>query len=122
MYNLSQLNDMLVLELNDIADQFNITNSKDLSRTDLIAAIMEKQPGSQEVKNDADGADKPKRKRIVKEPVKKGATSNPSTLFTEELVNNQEEIKIEKPIEAPAATAKPKKVIAKKPKTEPVIV
>ncbi|MCX6293362.1 MAG: Rho termination factor N-terminal domain-containing protein [Sphingobacteriales bacterium] len=71
MYNLSQLNDMLVLELNDIADQFNISNSKDLSRTDLIAAIMEKQPGSQEVKNDADGADKPKRKRIVKEPVKK---------------------------------------------------
>jgi hypothetical protein len=27
---------MLVLELNDIADQFNISNSKDLSRKDLI--------------------------------------------------------------------------------------
>ena len=103
MYNLSQLNDMLVLELNDIADQFNISNSKDLSRTDLIAAIMEKQPGSQEVKNDADGADKPKRKRIVKEPVKKGATANPSTLFTEEPVNNQEAPKVEKPVAAPAA-------------------
>lgn len=112
---------MLVLELNDIADQFNISNSKDLSRTDLIAAIMEKQPGSQEVKNDADGADKPKRKRIVKEPVKKGATANSSTLFTEEPVNNQEAPKIEKPVAAPAATAKPKKVIAKKPKVEPVI-
>jgi transcription termination factor Rho len=121
MYNLSQLNDMLVLELIDIADQFNISNSKDLSRTDLIAAIMEKQPGSQEVKNDADGADKPKRKRIVKEPVKKGAPSNPSTLITEEPLNNQEEPKVEKPV-APAAAAKPKKVIAKKPKTEPVIV
>ena len=113
---------MLVLELNDIADQFNISNSKDLSRTDLIAAIMEKQPGSQEVKNDADGADnKPKRKRIVKEPVKKGATANPSTLFTEEPVNNQEEPKVEKPIAVPAATAKPKKVIAKKTKADPVV-
>ncbi len=113
---------MLVLELNDIADQFNISNSKDLSRTDLIAAIMEKQPGSQEVKNDADGADKPKRKRIVKEPIKKGATANPSTLFTEEPVNNQEETKIEKPVAVPTANAKPKKVIAKKPKAEPVVV
>jgi transcription termination factor Rho len=122
MYNLSQLNDMLVLELTDIADQFNISNSKDLSRTDLITAIMEKQAGSKEVKNDADGADKPKRKRIVKEPVKKGTTPNPSTLFNEEPVVNQEEIKVEKPIAVPAPTAKPKKVIAKKPKTEPVIV
>ena len=121
MYNLSQLNDMLVLELTDIADQFNISNSKDLSRKDLIAAIMEKQPGSQEVKNDADGADKPKRKRIVKEPVKKGATPEPSTLYTEEPVNNQEEPKVEKPVAVPAAAAKPKKVIAKKPKVEPVI-
>ena len=113
---------MLVLELTDIADQFNISNSKDLSRTDLITAIMEKQAGSKEVKNDADGADKPKRKRIVKEPVKKGTTPNPSTLFNEEPVVNQEEIKVEKPIAVPAPTAKPKKVIAKKPKTEPVIV
>ncbi len=121
MYNLSQLNDMLVLELNDIADQFNISNSKDLSRTDLIAAIMEKQPGSQDVKNDNDGADKPKRKRIVKEPVKKGATANPSSLFTEEPISNQEAPKVEKPVAAPAATAKPKKVIAKKPKVEPII-
>ncbi len=112
---------MLVLELNDIADQFNISNSKDLSRTDLIAAIMEKQAGSQEVKNDADGADKPKRKRIVKEPVKKGAPSNTSALFTEEPVINQEEPKVEKPVAVPATAAKPKKVIAKKPKVEPVI-
>ena len=112
---------MLVLELNDIADQFNISNSKDLSRTDLIAAIMEKQPGSQDVKNDNDGADKPKRKRIVKEPVKKGATANSSSLFTEEPVSNQEEPKVEKPVAVPAAAAKPKKVIAKKPKVEPVI-
>ena len=112
---------MLVLELNDIADQFNISNSKDLSRTDLIAAIMEKQPGSQDVKNDNDGADKPKRKRIVKEPVKKGATANSSTLFTEEPASNQEAPKVEKPVAVPAATAKPKKVIAKKPKAEPVV-
>jgi transcription termination factor Rho len=121
MYNLSQLNDMLVLELTDIADQFNISNSKDLSRTDLIAAIMEKQTGSQDVKNDADGADKPKRKRIVKEPVKKGTTPEASNLFTEEPVVNQEETKVEKPVAVQAPTAKPKKVIAKKPKVEPVI-
>jgi transcription termination factor Rho len=121
MYNLSQLNDMLVLELTDIADQFNISNSKELSRTDLINAILEKQTGTQQDKKDADTDDKPKRKRIVKEPVKKGAPSNPSTLFTEEPSNNQEEPKVEKPV-APAAAAKPKKVIAKKPKTEPVIV
>jgi uncharacterized FlaG/YvyC family protein len=67
MYNLSQLNDMLVLELTDIADQFNISNSKELSRTDLINAILEKQTGTQQDKKDADTGDKPKRKRIVKE-------------------------------------------------------
>ena len=113
---------MLVLELTDIADQFNISNSKDLSRTDLIAAIMEKQTGSQEVKKDADTADKPKRKRIVKEPVKKGAATETSSLFTEEQVAIKEEVKTEKTIASPAATAKPKKVIAKKQKSEPVAV
>jgi hypothetical protein len=53
---------------------------------------MEKQTGSQEVKKDADTADKPKRKRIVKEPVKKGAATETSSLFTEEQVAIKEEV------------------------------
>ena len=58
MYDIQQLNDMLVPELQDIADQLAVTNYKKLDKGALIAKILDKQG--------ADGEDKPKRKRILK--------------------------------------------------------
>ena len=64
MYDISQLNDLLVPELQDIAEQLNISNSKKLTRQDLIDKILETQSTmNTEKKNDGE---KPKRKRIVK--------------------------------------------------------
>jgi transcription termination factor Rho len=64
MYDISQLNDLLVPELQDIAEQLNISNAKKLSRQDLIDKILETQSTmSTEKKNEGE---KPKRKRIIK--------------------------------------------------------
>ena len=65
MYDISQLNDLLVPELLDIADQLNIPNSKKLNRQDLINLILEKQDAMTQ-DNKSEGSEKPKRKRILK--------------------------------------------------------
>jgi transcription termination factor Rho len=65
MYDILQLNDMLVPELHDIAEQLNITGSKKLDKQELIYKILDKQAVmASEAK--ADPSDKPKRKRIIK--------------------------------------------------------
>ena len=67
MYDILQLNDMLVPELLDIAEQLKIPNSKKLDKQELVYKILDKQALSPSEKSDnADGDDKPKRKRIVK--------------------------------------------------------
>ena len=43
MYDILQLNDMLVPELLDIAEQLKIPNSKKLDKQDLIYKILDKQ-------------------------------------------------------------------------------
>ncbi len=64
MYDNSQLNDLLVPELQDIAEQFDISNAKKLNKQDLIDKILENQSiMSTDKKKDGE---KPKRKRIVK--------------------------------------------------------
>jgi len=64
MYDISQLNDLLVPELQDIAEQFDISNAKKLIKQDLIEKILENQSiMSTDKKKDGE---KPKRKRIVK--------------------------------------------------------
>lgn len=65
MYDILQLNDMLVPELHDIADQLNIPASKKLDKQELIYKILDKQAVmASEAKTDNSG--KGKRKRIVK--------------------------------------------------------
>ena len=65
MYDILQLNDMLVPELHDIAEQLNIPGSKKLDKQELIYKILDKQAVmASEAK--ADPSDKPKRKRIIK--------------------------------------------------------
>ena len=67
MYDILQLNDMLVPELLDIAEQLKIANSKKLDKQELVYKILDKQALTPSEKNDGeDGDDKPKRKRIVK--------------------------------------------------------
>ncbi|MGZ8523836.1 MAG: transcription termination factor Rho [Chitinophagaceae bacterium] len=65
MYDILQLNDMLVPELLDIAEQLNIPNVKKLDKQGLVYKILDNQAvtGS---KGAASNDDKGKRKRIVK--------------------------------------------------------
>ncbi|MEO8772631.1 MAG: Rho termination factor N-terminal domain-containing protein, partial [Ferruginibacter sp.] len=68
MYDISQLNELLVPELLDIADELNIPNSKKLNKQDLIKGILDKQAN---MKSDSKtpGDEKPKRKRMLKTDV-----------------------------------------------------
>ncbi len=68
MYDISQLNDLLVPELHDIAEKFTIPQMKKLSKPDLISAILQNQADMNTENNTAEngGAEKPKRKRIAK--------------------------------------------------------
>jgi transcription termination factor Rho len=64
MYDILQLNDMLVPELLDIAEQLKIPNAKKLGKQDLVYKILDSQAiaGSKGAKPSEDG----KRKRVIK--------------------------------------------------------
>ena len=64
MYDILQLNDMLVPELLDVAEQLKIAGSKKMDKQQLIYKILDKQAVMASETNGAD--DKGKRKRIVK--------------------------------------------------------
>ena len=69
MYDILQLNELLVPELHDIAEHFTIPHLKKLSKPDLIAAILQNQADMNKETNSGDNgndAEKPKRKRILK--------------------------------------------------------
>jgi len=100
MYDILQLNDMLVPELLDVAEQLKIPGAKKLDKQELVYKILDKQalaPGAAK----ADAADdKPKRKRIIKT-----TTSNSSE---EAFVESEE------PAKAPEHKPEQKKEISKK--------
>ena len=93
MYDILQLNDLLVPELLDIAEQLEISNAKKLNKQDLIYKILDKQAIMTAAQKPED--EKPKqRKRIVKAttaniseeaevvqeaPAKKETTATPKT-------------------------------------------
>ncbi len=64
MYDIAQLNDLLVPELLDIADELLINNAKKFNKQDLITKILDKQTDMATEKNSE--SEKPKRKRIPK--------------------------------------------------------
>jgi transcription termination factor Rho len=66
MYDILQLNDMLVPELLDIAEQLKIPNSKKLDKQELVYKILDKQALTPSDKSDGADAGSTKRKRIVK--------------------------------------------------------
>lgn len=108
MYDILQLNDMLVPELLDIAEQLKITNAKKLNKQDLIYKILD----SQAVTDSKTAAtERPKRKRIVKATTSIGTEE----AFVEEDGKDQQDAETEKTAKAPA---KKKKAPAKKKKEE----
>jgi transcription termination factor Rho len=64
MYDILQLNDMLVPELLDIAEQLNIPNTKKMDKQELVYKILDSQAIAGSKGGSAD--DKGKRKRIIK--------------------------------------------------------
>ncbi|MHA4810176.1 transcription termination factor Rho [Flavitalea flava] len=105
MYDILQLNDMLVPELLDIAEQLKISGSKKLSKQELIYKILDKQAVvASEIKPDA-ADDKPKRKRIIKT-----STAN----STEEAIVESEEEAPKKPEAKKESRKKEEKPLLKK--------
>jgi len=71
MYDILQLNDMLVPELLDIAEQLKIPAAKKLDKQELVYKILDKQAlVSSDTKGDT--SDKTKRKRIIKTATSSG--------------------------------------------------
>lgn len=66
MYDILQLNDMLVPELLDIAEQLKIPNAKKLDKQALIYKILDSQALQASAVKSPGGEDKGRRKRIVK--------------------------------------------------------
>lgn len=101
MYDILQLNDMLVPELLDIAEQLNIPNAKKLDKQELVYKILDSQAiaGS---KGSAAPEEKGKRKRIIKAST--GITTEEAVV---ENTGGEEEKKVVK--KAAAAAAPPKK-------------
>ncbi|HSB92250.1 MAG TPA: Rho termination factor N-terminal domain-containing protein, partial [Flavitalea sp.] len=66
MYDILQLNDMLVPELLDIAEQLKIPNSKKLDKQELVYKILDKQAVMASANKGTTTDDKGKRKRIIK--------------------------------------------------------
>ena len=65
MYDILQLNDMLVPELQDIAEQLAIPNFKKIDKQDLIYKILDNQSIMNAARKSGE-EEKPKRKRTTK--------------------------------------------------------
>jgi len=108
MYDILQLNDMLVPELLDIAEQLKIPNPKKLDKQGLIYKILDKQAVLASDEKGAATDDKGKRKRIIKTTTA-NATEEADVMSTGEEKNKKETKK-----EAPKKKVAEKVVIAKK--------
>ena len=73
MYDILQLNDMLVPELLDIAEQQEITDTKNLQKQELIYKILDKQASMAPNDKKETVTERPKRKRMIKSAAKKQA-------------------------------------------------
>lgn len=98
MYDILQLNDMLVPELLDIAEQLSIANAKKLDKQELIYKILDKQA----IENSAETKgteEKGKRKRVVKTTT----------------ANSTEEALVESEPEKAAPSGRKRKIVAAEP-------
>ena len=104
MYDISQLNEMLVPELKDIAEQLNIPHSNKTDKQELIYKILDSQAivKSEGTTPPPPPAERPKRKRIVKANTVN--TTEVAEVMTEKTV----------PVEVPAVVESVKPVAPKK--------
>ncbi len=117
MYDILQLNDMLVPELLDIAEQLKIPNAKKLDKQDLVYKILDRQAVIASAVKTPKG-DEGKRKRIVK-------TSTANSTEEADVMSGGEkprkEVKREAPkkkIEKPAPPPKKGAAARRKPEVE----
>ncbi|GAC1416693.1 MAG: transcription termination factor Rho [Flavisolibacter sp.] len=110
MYDILQLNDMLVPELLDIADDLKIDNAKKMDKQELIYKILDRQAVVSSEQKSAP-ADKSKRKRIVK-----ASTSNSTEEAEVEEPNLESENK--RAVKKPVVPKKEDKVKKPRKKTE----
>ncbi len=103
-YDISQLNDMLIPELVDVADALQIKNTRSLDKQALVALIMETQNGSEE----------PKKKRARK-PKEDSVTETPST-EQEEQEGGEKKRRLRKPKDTHAPDPMPERAA---PTTDP---
>lgn len=114
MYDILQLNEMLVPKLLDIAEQLKITGTKKLDKQALVYKILDKQAVLNSKVKEVEKKDKPvRKKRIVKT-----TTAN----STEEAIveyEPEEDVKVEEAVEVIVPVVKKlEKKIAKKTKIE----
>ena len=95
MYDILQLNDMLVPELLDIAEQQSISNANTLEKQELIYKILDKQAVMNNIEKKEVVTEKPKRKRVSKVIEPEGETSSEATIEPEPI----KEVKLKKPEE-----------------------
>ncbi|WP_145712068.1 transcription termination factor Rho [Chitinophaga japonensis] len=123
MYDILQLNDMLVPELLDIAEKLDVTNAKKLSKQDLIYKILDKQAVMASEGNPANGEEKKTRKR---KPVKKDEEEEETPAAEEAATADEKPAKRGRKTTAKSKSAaepeeekeKPKKETASKPKAK----
>jgi transcription termination factor Rho len=106
MYDILQLNDMLVPELLDIAEQQQITDTQNLQKQELIYKILDKQASMTPNDKKETTTERPKRKRIAKPTAKKPATE-------EVVVAEEKEIKPKKAEEKKKPIKKAKEEVEK---------
>ena len=112
MYDILQLNDMLVPELLDIAEQQEITDTKNLQKQELIYKILDKQASMAPNDKKETTSERPKRKRLVKPSVKKQSTE-------ETPISEEKEVKSKKIEEKKKpAPKKQKEEVAQKPELD----
>ncbi|WP_346317733.1 transcription termination factor Rho [Chitinophaga sp. YIM B06452] len=115
MYDILQLNDMLVPELLDIAEKLDIPNSKKLDKQALIYKILDKQAVIASEDQQGNGDEKKGRKR---KPVSKKEESAPAPAAPEEPTSTEEKPAAKrgrKPAAAAAKVSKPEEEVQAPP-------
>ncbi len=108
MYDISQLNDMLVPELLDIAEGLKIPNPKKLAKQDLIYKILDSQAiAGAKASVSSDGG---QRKRIIKTQTATG--SEEAVVENDDLHSKKEKMATKKDEKAPAKRGRPRKTEA----------
>ncbi|MGN7719898.1 transcription termination factor Rho [Chitinophaga sp. 22620] len=115
MYDILQLNDMLVPELLDIAEKLDIPNSKKLDKQALIYKILDKQAVIASEDQQGNGDEKKGRKR---KPVSKKEESAPAPAASEEPTSPEDKPAAKrgrKPAAAAAKVSKPEEEVQAPP-------